>query len=1074
MQTTFVDEKQQGPARPHKRGNLAGWRGWLAGLHAVVAVLGFARSAEAGPKIVSAYCSTDINAQNDIKKKLESLAIFDKVDSMDVGVGAPSLMALQAYDAVLLWADTSRGCSDPNGLGNVIGQYIELGGGVVTVQPYYLGASFGSGIAGTYQTRFSLITQGSMSFFRGLSFGMKSESHPVMDGVSMLGTVGNCYYRNRVAATDLKNGGRGVATWSDGSMIAVVGSPEGHNRVDLNMTISTSDSPGGCLDPKSDGIKLVGNSLLWVANPLRATPGVVDFGDVGVATASLPVVFEVQNGGKDAITISSGAVMPMGEFTVIPVGGAMYPLTLRSGDKVAFEAVVRPSGVGRRQAVYNLVNAIPGATGLAVALTVNGIGPKYQVDPAAINFGGLPVGSMPRTQVVSISNTGGGFLALRGAPTLSDAMNFTLVNLPPTPVNLSPGARVSFEVKFNPTVERVHSATVSIPYNDGADRVGLVNLAGSYGKPRIAVPGAIIMTPVRVMQLGPEQLLTVRNDGMADLTITGTMFTGPDAGEFNVLNKPTMMMPIVVKPNGGTFDLRVQCNPTVQGIRQGVLNIASDAEGAMMATIPLQCNGVVANFDHLPLKIDFPGPQPAGQCSAPVEVVVKNSGTDALRVLSISLMGPNASSFQQPYTGGRFVPGNNGELRIPVKFCPQDIGKVSADLVLITDLSMGHTVKVPLTGTGTGPKIKVTPDSLDLGAVYIRTTSTPRIIEISNEGDQPLIFGKNLVTPPMASGPFKVLGLPADGTKLNKADPPIRLEVTVNPMMAQQYTGEIAIDINDLTKMGKLRIPMIVAGAQAEVSVAPLSLTFPPTLVGLRSAKQTVTVTNTGKAPLTGLDIKLIGMNYQDYFLDQTGVPMTPVMPGQSFQVGVELRPLKAGSPAAILVVNAAGLMSPYQVMLGGSSRVLGISCTPDEKNFGGVPQGQSKTEKFSCNSSEPMEIDYVASVAEYSDDWTIEPAMGKIAAAGPTGSDALLSLQVTLKPTAVGERGTILTIKSVDGLTLASIALDGRGSPAPKDKMMESGCSYGGSGSAPMAGLSVLGLALASLLLRRRRQAIG
>ena len=74
--------------------------------------------------------------------------------------------------------------------------------------------------------------------------------------------------RSSLAAAALRNGGRLAATLSDGNGMVVVGSPGGHNRVDLNLYVLSTDVPTGCLDATSDAYRLIGNSLLWVAGKL--------------------------------------------------------------------------------------------------------------------------------------------------------------------------------------------------------------------------------------------------------------------------------------------------------------------------------------------------------------------------------------------------------------------------------------------------------------------------------------------------------------------------------------------------------------------------------------------------------------------------------------------------------------------------------------------------------------------------------------------------------------------------------------------------------------------------------------
>jgi len=1030
-------------------------------------------TARAGFKIASLHCTSDSTAQTDLQKKLLDLKLFDKVDNLDIGSVAPSLATLQQYDSVIVWADSSHGCYDSTNTGNILAQYVDAGGGVVQVLPRYVGNT-SSNIGGDFYSRYALVNQGYMTYsYAYPTLGSKLEVHPVLDGVNTLTTSRYGYYRSSLTASELRNGGRIIATWSDGNGLVVVGSPGGHNRVDLNMFLPSSDTSSGSIDAKTDGFRLLGQSLLWVINPLRANPALGDFGDVPFGTTSLPLTVEVRNTGKDPITISGGALSAMGEFDVKLLGGAAYPIALNTGDRIGFEFTVRPTSLGRRQASYNLSVSTPGAPGVSIPLTVNSLGPVIKVNPTQLSFGGMLSGAMPRVQTVTVLNNGGGLLVLRAAPSLSDATNFQIVNPPITPVSLAAGASISFDVKFTPTLEKTYSATLTIPYNDGVDRTTQVQINGSYGKPKISVTtSTIVLTPVRVNAAGPTQGIIVTNTGLADLTISSVSFTGRDPGEFAALTMPSMSMPLVIPPSTSS-ELKIQCNPTVQGLRQATYNIVSDDPALGTATVALQCNGVFANFDIQPDKIDFPMPQQTGQCSAAQTVTIKNTGTDNLRVLSVSFSGPNASSFSQPITGGRIVASTSGQLQIPVQFCPVDIGAQTADLVVTTDLMAGHTAKVPLTGTATGPKVVVMPGSLDFGPVYINTTSSAKTIQISNDGDQPLVFGKNSLTPPM--GPFKVSGLPAEGTKLNKGDPPIVLTVTASPssMQSMLVSGELSILINDQVKMNNLRIPLAVLGTQAEIMVQPMMLSFPQTIIGATSAPQMITVTNTGRAPLAGIDAVAAGTNATDFVIG----PMLPatVDSGQSFQVPVSFRPTGSNARNAVIVIKAAGLMAPVQVKVEGSGKLLTISCTPDSKNFGNLPVGQEKKDKVLCRNSDSSGVEFIASFTDFVDDWSVDPVSGTLDGGSPGGDEGLATLTVTFHPTATGPRTTTLNIKTKDGVLIGTINLDATGTAASTMKQskdsQEVGCAYSGHSNPPTAFALAL-LALSGLLLRRRRYA--
>ncbi|MFO0572970.1 MAG: choice-of-anchor D domain-containing protein [Polyangia bacterium] len=1038
---------------------------------AALALCGLVGSAHAaGPKICSLYASTDATVIADVKKKLEDTKLFDSVTNIDAGGSTPTDMMLAACDAVLAWSDLSRGgFSLPTDIGNAMARYIDKGGGLVLVNPYYAGNSF-SNVYSTDFDKYVLISPGGMVFTSSSSLGTYDKAHPIMNGINkVVGNGSRCYQRSS-AAGSLRAGAKTVAAWSDGNPLVVVGTPNGRMRVDLNLyNISTDVGFNGCYDPTSDAAKLMANALLFVANPVRAQP--LDFGEVPVGTTSTALTAEVVNTGTSIVTLTSGDLTPTGVFTIT---SPSFPVTLKAGEKMTFDVTARPTTAGQYTATYVIQQATMGAPPVYVPLVVRGLGPKFDVQPGTFNFGGLPVGKTAPPMVVTVTNTGGGNLSIDSTPTLTDTTNFALDKVPgPLPMLLSAGASISFEVKFNPTgTDRRYTAEVRIPYSiSGGSNIGRVSLTGSYGSPKISVPTSFVMSPVRVNQMGQSQAITVSNSGWADLSISNLSFTGTDAGDFAVLTAASGMAPVKVAPNGGTFDILVQCNPKMQGLRQATLNIDSDDPALAKATVAVQCKGTVANFEQTPDKLEFSPPsQQTGQCTAPKNVTLKNSGTDALKVLSLRFTGTNAASFKHTLgTGTKLVPPNNGTLVIPVQFCPVDIGAQSADLEIATDLTAGHTAKVPLTGTATGPKVVVTPGQIDFGAIYIKATSMSKKVTISNDGDQPLVFGKS--TPPPAMGAFKVTGLPADGTTLKKGDAPIVLDVTASPAMAMVQTAEISIVVNDLVKMGVLRIPLSVTGVQADIQVSPMMMTFPVTIIGSTSAEQTLTVTNSGAAPLTGLTVTPSGTAANEYIVKPDNVPME-IPTGGKATFKVAFKPNGNGTRSAILAVNATGLAQPTQVKAEGTGKLLTITCSPDDKNLGPVAVGNMTTLKVTCRNSDPSVIEYVTGFSENLDDWTVDPATGMLPAASG-GDEGVVSLQIVFKPTATGPRTTTLTIKTKDGITIGTINLDGTGTQPPKMPMpMDQGCSY--SQRAPLASLGSMLVLLASLgtLIARRRRA--
>lgn len=1042
-------------------------------LHGAAALAAFMVTTAAVPTVASAkgrdvcivYASSDAGVIADVKKKLEDTKLFQSVTNIDSGSSTPSASTLAACDSVLVYADTSRsGFSYSNDIGNALANYVDQGGGVVLANPYYAGNSYYNVYSSNWD-KYVLIEPGSMNFTSSSSMGTADMTHPIMNGVSKVATNGSrCYQRAGASGSAIRSGAKVVAAWSDGNALVVVGMPNGKPRVDLNLYVVGSDiGSSGCYDPTTDASKLIANALLFVANPLKVSPQPVDFGTVPQGSTALPITVEVTNSSSDPVTLTGGVLAPVGVFNIT---GATYPKTLNPGEKLSLNVTALPTVVGKVTATYTITQSGVGAPPTVVSLAVTGQGPVFDVQPSQINFGGVPVGTTAPPVTVTITNTGGGYLSINPSPSLTDATNFGLDNVPKgLPTLLGAGASISLDVKFTPTAETLYNGSLRIPYSiNGTNYTGTVTLRGSLGKPKIQVPTSIVLSPVRVNSTGPEQLITVTNGGLADLTISALSFASGDASDFGVVTAA----PLKIAPNGGTGTIAVQCKPTVQGLRNSVLSINSDDPATPTAMVAISCKGTVANFNMQPDKIDFTPTQQTGTCSPAQNVVITNSGTDTLRILSVSMTGTNPGSFKYTLPMSKGVPPSGGTYTVTVQFCPVDIGAQSASLTIATDLMSGHTAKIPLTGTATGPQVTVSPGNLDFGAVYIKTTSASKQIMITNTGDQPLVFGKSTVTPAMPGGVFTVSGLPPDGTMLKKTDPAIVLTVTASPLLATQQVGDIAIVVNDQVKMGLLHIPLAVTGVQANISVSPMMMSFPVTIIGQSSMEQILTVSNTGAAPLTGVTLSVAGTNATDFLTAGMAPMMIPT--GQSANFKVTFRPTGNGMRSGIVVVNAAGLTTPTQVKVDGTGKLLTINCTPGDKDLGKVVVGNTASVKVICTNSDTGSIDYVASFSDNLDDWSVDPATGNIPAA--SGADqGLVTLNVTFMPTSPGSRTTTMTIKTKDGIAIGTINLDGTGQTAPKPKTDDmGGCAYSGRGQAQAAAWLLLLAAVGTLIVRRRR----
>lgn len=218
------------------------------------------------PSVLVVYTETLSGWSADVIAKLTAFGVFSAVDGFDAWAATPTLAQLQGYDAVLL---LSTACfADGVGIGNNLADYVDGGGGVVLA-----GAGWDMNLCWTIAGRwladdYLVIPRVPIAQGDG-PFGMLpwNPSHAILTGVFTFASGTNATRPNGAVVPgpyDL------VASWSDGtSPLIATRTIGGTRRVDLGFYPPTQDAgQASFMDPTTDAMLIVANSLRWVANDL--------------------------------------------------------------------------------------------------------------------------------------------------------------------------------------------------------------------------------------------------------------------------------------------------------------------------------------------------------------------------------------------------------------------------------------------------------------------------------------------------------------------------------------------------------------------------------------------------------------------------------------------------------------------------------------------------------------------------------------------------------------------------------------------------------------------------------------
>jgi hypothetical protein len=285
-----------------------------------------------------------------------------------------------------------------------------------------------------------------------------------------------------------------------------------------------------------------------------------------------------------------------------------------------------------------------------------------------------------------------------------------------------------------------------------------------------------------------------------------------------------------------------------------------------------------------PASLSF-GSQPLQSASAAQTVTLQNSGANALAISSIAVTG----DFSQTETCGTSLAAGSA-CTLQVVFTPTVAGPRTGMLTVSGNIPGGQQ-SVTLSGTGSTPaSLTLLPGSVAFGPQAIATTSAAQQVTVSNPSNSPVTIGPETIT-----GPFAIQTNTCGSTL--SANTGCTLAIVFTPTQTGPASGVLSVG----GPSGTETVALTGSGVNpATDTLTPLSLTFPQTLAGSASAPQTVTLTNSGGAPLSGIQITTSG----DFTaVSQCGYTLNPQ---SSCSIAVQFTPHATGTETGALTVADA------------------------------------------------------------------------------------------------------------------------------------------------------------------------
>jgi hypothetical protein len=733
------------------------------------------------------------------------------------------------------------------------------------------------------------------------------------------------------------------------------------------------------------------------------------------------------NKGASSLILGTDAIA--GNFLVPNGYDACSGQTIPSGSSCYTYVQFAPTTAGYLTGTLTF-KASGGTTLVNVPLAGYAPAPVYSayVDPGALNFGPGVIGLTTGAQLVNLYNTGNlpltvgtatGTNTIIGA-SASGEFSAGSGNDGCSGTTVPAASSCYVYLTFTPSATGAQSGSITLPvtYSNNSTANFTVTLAGS----GVAVIDSAVLSPTAATFLdqvvgttSSSDTLTLTNSGNRTLTV-GTL-TGVNiavgsssTGEFSTkASGGSDGCSGTTVTAGNSCYVYVVFTPSATGARSGSISFPVTYADSTTATktATLSGNGIAStsSVQVTPAGVQF-GNQIVGTVSNGNAggVQLTNTGNAPVKVGSDSITGSFAIQ-SDSCASATIQPGSSCYANIT--FNPTAAGAASGTFTIADNAPGGpHTVTLSGTGIPASQQIVLSQTSIAFANQAAGSSSSSTVVYIANQGSTNVTIGSIALSGSNAAD-FQMSNACSTYFYANQSCTlTIAFAPAANASGAQ--TASIAVKYVASGAPQTITLTGTAVAPGPAAALTPATLTFAKQTVGVPSAPQSFSVTNTGSANLT---ITLVNStNSAEFPISSDGCAGATLTPQQQCVVGVRFSPTLGGNRSGTITVSDNATGSPQIVTLTGTgSGTPLVSLNPVSLSFGsqniGVTGG-ALTATLSNPGSDVLNLAGFSIVgpnaSEFNSGNNCPPSLA------PNGS---CTLSVTFTPAAAGNRGAWLSI---------------------------------------------------------------
>ena len=439
-----------------------------------------------------------------------------------------------------------------------------------------------------------------------------------------------------------------------------------------------------------------------------------------------------------------------------------------------------------------------------------------------------------------------------------------------------------------------------------------------------------------------------------------------------------------------------------------------------------------------PTSVNFGSVDIGGSASATLTVTNTTTFVSTVNVTNIAISGANATDFSE--TSNCLSLSEGATCTITATFAPTAVGTRTGTLTVTTDSTSDPTLTASLNGIGLNTTATLTPASANFGSIYAGGgVSAAQTFTLTNTST--ISITVNGVT---TAGNFTQTN--TCGTTL-AAGASCAISVVFAPLTSGSLTGTLTVT-NSSTGDPTLTAVLNGTGLPTTATITPSALNFSNVIVGVTSASQNVTWTNTSAIPLTISKVSITG----DYSV--SGSTCAGVIAAKSScVVSIAFTPTALYARTGVVTIASTSSANPTLTASLTGTGVADVEASVTALNFGNVDIGSSaKPQTFTVTNYTNASIALTSIVinGDYAYTTTCGSAVAGLSAC---------TITVDFTPTAIGTRSGTLTIDTSDTkYPVITVALTGNGVDFSISVAPTSGSTIAGYTVTPTLTLTPLG----------------